>query len=430
MTRTPPAPPRTHQPRNERSSQAIASPTVPSSSATGFRARISLPTALSADPSTYVLLAGTTLFLVIFGLVMVLSSSSVEALASGDSFFAAFLTQGAAALLGLPVMFIASTVPSAWYRRIAPWAMLVAIGMQLLVFTPLGFGYGGNRNWVSLGPVDIQPSEFVKIALVLWLAAVLSSRPDRMASLGKLVGMLLPVFVIIGLVLVGKDLGTVIVMMLTTFAALLIAGAKKRYLVFALVACTILAVGFSRASDSRVKRIDAWLSGCSNSDDYLDTCWQVIHGQWALAAGGIFGVGLGNSKAKWSWLPEADNDFIFAVIGEELGLIGAIVVLALFVVIAVGFVRTIGGTRDGFARVATGGIMGWVLSQALLNIGVVLSLFPVLGVPLPLISSGGSSLFCTMVAMGIVLSFARKLPPRGVLAAVEDLSAPAPRQLR
>jgi len=385
---------------------------------------------MSADPSTYVLLAGTTLFLVVFGLVMVLSSSSVESLASGDTFFAAALKQGAAALIGLPAMFVASTLRSSWLRKIAPWAMLVSLGMQLLVFTPLGFGYGGNRNWLSLGPVDIQPSEIVKLAVVLWLAAVLSAHRERSTSLGRLLVMLLPVLLAIGLVLAGRDLGTAIVMMLMTFGALLIAGVAKRYLAVAILVCGIVAVGLSRGSESRVKRIDSWLNGCTNSADYLDTCWQVVHGQWALAAGGVFGVGLGNSKAKWSWLPEADNDFIFAVIGEELGLIGGIVVLGLFVVIAIGFVRTIGSTRDGFARVATGAIMGWVLSQALLNIGVVLSIFPVLGVPLPLISSGGSSLFCTMVAIGIVLSFARKLPPRGRPGAIRELpsSLPSPVQ--
>ncbi|BDZ47354.1 hypothetical protein GCM10025866_32630 [Naasia aerilata] len=162
---------------------------------------------------------------------------------------------------------------------------------------------------------------------------------------------------------------------------------------------------FSRFSTSRVDRINAWLSGCQT--DYLDTCWQVKHGTWALAAGGVFGVGLGNSKAKWSWLPEADNDFIFAVIGEELGLIGAVVVLFLFVVLAVGFLRVVQASPDMFSRIVTSAIMVWVLSQALVNIAVILGVLPVLGVPLPLISSGGSSLIMTLAALGIVLSIAR-----------------------
>ncbi|THG33462.1 FtsW/RodA/SpoVE family cell cycle protein [Naasia lichenicola] len=434
MTRTPPAPPRARPDGPDLQTPGIRDvqlSTVGPESSTdretsdvdarpaGFRARIALPAALAADSSTYVLLGGTTLFLVAFGLVMVLSSSSVESLASGNTFFAAVLTQGMAAALGLPLMLIASRAPTLLYRRIAPFAMLVAMIFQLLVFTPLGFGYGGNRNWLSLGVTDVQPSEFAKLAIILWLASTLAWHQQRPHGPVKLLIRISPVLVLIGLVLAGKDLGTVIVMMAITFSALLIAGVRKRYLATALVAAGALAVIFSRLSESRIKRIDSWLNGCSNSADYLDTCWQVIHGQWALAAGGVLGVGLGNSKAKWSWLPEADNDFIFAVIGEELGLIGAVVVLALFVVLAVGFVRTIGGTSDGFARVATGGIMGWVLTQALLNIGVVLGIFPVLGVPLPLISSGGSSLVSTMVAIGIALSFARRLPSR-----LDDLPLP------
>jgi cell division protein FtsW len=133
-----------------------------------------------------------------------------------------------------------------------------------------------------------------------------------------------------------------------------------------------------------------------------------VHGTWALAAGGVFGVGLGNSKAKWSWLPEADNDYIFAIIGEELGLIGAIVVLALFIVLAFSFIRIIRSTDDQFSRIATSGVMIWIIAQALINIAVVLGLLPVLGVPLPLISAGGSALISTLIAIGLVLSFARK----------------------
>lgn len=131
---------------------------------------------------------------------------------------------------------------------------------------------------------------------------------------------------------------------------------------------------------------------------------------WALASGGVFGVGLGNSKAKWSWLPEADNDYIFAIIGEELGLIGAVVVLSLFVVLAVGMIKIIRQSRDPFVKTVTGGILAWIIGQALINIAVVLGLLPVLGVPLPLISAGGSALIMTLVAIGVVLSFARDLP--------------------
>jgi cell division protein FtsW len=155
-----------------------------------------------------------------------------------------------------------------------------------------------------------------------------------------------------------------------------------------------------------MERILLWVNGCT-ADDYSSLCWQPQHGLFALAAGGFFGVGLGNSKAKWSWLPEAHNDFIFAIIGEELGMLGALVVLLLFVVLAIAFVRIIRASRDPFARIAASAVMVWVIGQAFVNIGVVLGLLPVLGVPLPLISAGGSALISTLLAIGIVLSFAR-----------------------
>jgi cell division protein FtsW len=156
--------------------------------------------------------------------------------------------------------------------------------------------------------------------------------------------------------------------------------------------------------------MQAFLSGCKSLDQASGTCYQTIQGWWALADGGLFGVGLGNSTAKWSWLPAADNDFIFAIIGEELGLIGAVVVLLLFVVIAISFVRIIRANRDPFARITTSAIMVWIIGQAFVNIAVVLGILPVLGVPLPLISAGGSALITSMTAIGIVLSFARHAP--------------------
>ena len=141
--------------------------------------------------------------------------------------------------------------------------------------------------------------------------------------------------------------------------------------------------------------------------DAINECWQIQHGTYALANGGVFGVGLGNSAAKWSWLPAADNDFIFAIIGEELGLIGAVVVIGLFVLLAVAFVRMMRSARTPFAKAATAAVLVWVIGQACVNIGVVLGVFPILGVPLPLVSAGGTALLTTMFAIGIVLSFAR-----------------------
>ena len=314
------------------------------------------------------------------------------------------------AAIGVPLMLIASRLPVSFYRRYAWHILGAAVVLQLLVFTPLGYEVGGNRNWIRLGEgFSAQPSEAVKLALAIWLGMILAVKRDLLDDWRHLAIPLVPVVgVAVGLVVLGGDLGTTMVMLLLVFAAVWFAGVRLRYLavpvLFLAAAIPLIASG----SASRNERIAAWMSGCSDSSDYQAACWQTLHGTWALASGGLFGVGLGNSKSKWSWLPEADNDFIFAIIGEELGLIGAIVVLALFVVLAVGFVKIIRRTNDPFVRVVTGAVTAWIIGQALINIAVVLGLLPVLGVPLPLISAGGSALIVTLAAIGVVLSFARR----------------------
>jgi cell division protein FtsW len=159
-------------------------------------------------------------------------------------------------------------------------------------------------------------------------------------------------------------------------------------------------------STSRIDRIMTWFSGCTE-EDYLTTCWQTVHSTFALGSGGIFGVGLGNSRAKWSWLPAAETDFIFAIVGEELGLVGASIVIAAFVVLAVVMAKLVQRQPDPFARLITGGVMVWLIGQALINIAVVLELLPVLGVPLPFMSVGGSALLSSLLAVGIVMAMNR-----------------------
>ena len=382
----------------------------------------------ASETPNFFLLLGTTLFLVVFGLVMVLSSSSIESHLENDSFFTLFLRQGLYALVGIPLMLLASRMPSAFWKRMARPAIIIAIVLQMLVvFTPLGYSYGGNRNWIALGPVNAQPSELAKLALIVWIAFVFT-RIDARATdwMRYFIPIGAAALVSIGLVLVGKDLGTAVIMLSIVFGSFYFAGVKLRYLLTSGAVVAVLGVMFAFASSSRTDRINVWLNGCAEKD-YLHDCWQQMHGTWALAAGGIFGVGLGNSKAKWSWLPEADNDYIFAIIGEELGLIGAIVVLLLMAVLAISFIRIIRASHDPFARTVTSGVMVWIIGQAFVNIAVVLGVLPVLGVPLPLISAGGSALISSLIAIGVVLSFARApaLPPE---ARVSD--GPAERSRR
>lgn len=399
MTTSPPRPLRSPEPQ-EPSRGSSTSPAV----------LVAVKRIFGSENGDYFLILGATIFLVVFGLVMVLSSSAVESFKATDDFFTSFLRQALFALLGIPIMLIAARMPAVFWRRWAGIAMLVAVSLQFLVVaTNLGIEHNGNRNWILLGSFSFQPSELVKVALVVWLGVMLAKRLDVLDDWRQLIRPVgLVTAVAIGLVLIGGDLGTAIILVAIVLGSLFFAGVRLRILAVPTLVMAVAAFGMAMSGGSRQDRILAWQSGCTTDASYNGLCWQTLHGWWALASGGVFGVGLGNSKAKWSWLPEADNDFIFAIIGEELGLLGAIVVLALFVVLAIGFIRVIRSSRDPIAKITVSAVLVWIVVQAFVNIAVVLGLLPVLGVPLPLISAGGSALVTTLLAIGIVLSYARQ----------------------
>ncbi|WP_223690830.1 putative lipid II flippase FtsW [Leifsonia poae] len=374
----------------------------------GFTSRISLGKAMQAESANYFLLLGITLFMVVFGLVMVLSSSSVESHNDTDSFFSRFWSQGAYALIGLPLMFVVSRLPTRFWKKTIWVFLAAACFLQVLVLiTPLGMEIGGNRNWLKVGSLTLQPSEAIKVALVVWLGVVLARKKDMLDRWKHVV---VPVVPIAGgailLVVLGGDLGTTVIMAAIVLGALFFAGVRLRHLAVGSGMVAVLAILVALSSKSRIGRIAALFGGTSATNP--DVNWQIDNGFYALASGGVWGVGLGNSHSKWSWLPAADTDFIFAIIGEELGLIGAVVVLILFVLLAIVFLRIIHASNDPFARVTTAAIMVWLIGQAFVNIAVVLGVIPVLGVPLPLISAGGTAMISSMVAIGIVLSFARE----------------------
>lgn len=374
----------------------------------GLAARIRLG-AFRPESKDYFLLLGTVLFLVVLGLVMVLSSSIVQSgLENDGDYTSRAMQQATYALIGVPVMLLAGRMPESFWMRIAWLVLAVSCALQLLVVaTPLGVEVGGNTNWLRIGAIQFQPSELIKVALVLWLGLIVTKKKDQ---LGDFAHGILPILLVgggaISLVLLGGDLGTVMVMAGMLLGTLFLIGVRLRLLVvpllFGAVAFALVAV----SSESRMKRITAFVQEHCTQFDTAD-CWQIQHGTFALANGGIFGVGLGNSAAKWSWLPAADNDFIFAIIGEELGLIGAVVVLGLFIVLAVALARVLRAAQTPFAKTVSAAVLVWVVGQACVNIGVVLGVFPVLGVPLPLVSAGGTALLTTLFAIGIVLSVAR-----------------------
>lgn len=363
---------------------------------------------LESPLAAYYLVLGSVTALVSIGLVMVLSSSNIEALRESNNSYAVFSKQAMFAAIGLPLAWIASRLPISAWKRLA-WPALAIGAAGLVAVALVGSTVNGNRNWLLIGPITLQPSEAAKFALVVWSAAVLSRKH---ALLGQVSHVLVPVvpaaLLLLALVMAGNDLGTGLVLTAITVALLFTAGAPLRvFLVGGVLAASAISL-LVVTSENRMKRIGAWTG--RTACDYYDTCWQPTHGLWGLATGGWWGVGLGAGREKWLWLPEAHNDYIFATIGEELGLAGTLVVLALFAALGVGLFRVVIASDDTFVKIATGGILAWVMGQAIVNIGTVLGLLPVIGLPLPLVSSGGSALVTTMVAIGMVLGFARRVP--------------------
>ncbi len=359
--------------------------------------------------TSYYLLIGAAALLLALGLVMVLSSSSVDALSAsaGASPYGIFLRQAQFALVGLPLAWVASRLPARWYRR-AAWPMLLgATGAQLVVLF-VGKEINGNRNWLVVGPVQVQPSEAVKLALAVWLGTVLArKRPLLDEWLHVLVPGVLVALAAVGLVLAGGDLGTGIVLLTLVAGAFFVAGVPMRMFAVAGALAVVGVLALSQMNSSRVARIEAFFS---DDCDVQAECYQTNRGMYGLASGGWTGMGLGESREKWSYLPEAHNDFIFAILGEELGLLGTGLVLALFGLLAVAVTRVIRRHSDPFVQITTGAVGAWVLGQALINIAVVIGLLPVIGVPLPLVSAGGSALITTMIGIGVLVSFARHEP--------------------
>jgi cell division protein FtsW len=360
-------------------------------------------------------LAGLTGFLVVFGLVMVLSSSSIDSLVANRDAYYIFSRQFLYALIGLALMLFIASLPLSFIRNRVGLVLIIGFGLQLAV-PFIGISVNGNTNWLSIAGFTLQPSEFLKLALIMYMGWFISNREFEMDNPQRVLYPLLAVGgLAVLLVMFGRDLGTAVIFSFIIFGTLLMTGAPGKILGrLALVAIGLAAVA-TATSASRMARITAWLNPGSASSDAFN--WQFEHGTWALAAGGIFGVGLGNSKMKWSWIPEVENDFIFAVIGEELGLVGAMVVIGMFALLIASLIRVMLRAQSTFARVTTLGVVIWILSQSAVNIAVVLGVLPVLGVPLPLISAGGSSLIATLAGIGLVLAFEKdnhRQPLRGV----------------
>jgi len=355
--------------------------------------------------ATYHVLLGSTLLLLVLGVAMVLSASTVESYRVFGSAYTLWLRQVMFAVVGVVALFLASRMSVAWWRRFA-YPLLVFSIASLAIVLVIGHSVAGQKNWIEIaGPFRFQPSEFAKLAIVLWGADLMARKQDLLDQWKHLIIPLVPVVgAILLLILLEGDLGTALVMVPMLAAILYVNGAPARLF----VAGGALVVGgvalLSMGHSYRLGRFAAWLDP---NADAMGTGWQILQGKSALGGGGWFGVGLGASREKWDWLPEAHTDFIYAVVGEELGVLGSLLVIALFAAIGVAGLRLARRTTDPFVRTASAASVAWLLTQALLNIGAVLQLIPITGIPLPLVSYGGSSLVPTLVVLGMLMSFAR-----------------------
>ncbi|MER6345534.1 putative lipid II flippase FtsW [Streptomyces sp. NPDC001595] len=362
--------------------------------------------------TAYYLILGGSLLITVLGLVMVYSASQITALQMSlpGSYF--FRKQLLAAVIGGGLLYAASRMPVKLHRALAYPILAGAVFMMALVQVPgIGMAVNGNQNWISLGgSFQLQPSEFGKLALVLWGADLLARKQDKrlLAQWKHMLVPLVPVaFMLLGLIMLGGDMGTAIILTAILFGLLWLAGAPTRLFVGVLAVAAVIGAVLIKTSANRLDRF-ACIGATEMGPD--GSCWQAVHGIYALASGGLFGSGLGASVEKWGQLPEAHTDFIFAVAGEELGLAGTLSVLALFAALGYAGIRVAGRTEDPFVRYAAGGVTTWITAQAVINMGAVLGLLPIAGVPLPLFSYGGSALLPTMFAIGLLIAFARDEP--------------------
>ncbi len=367
----------------------------------------SLRDALDKPLASYYLLLGASALLLTIGLIMVLSASSVRSYLIYDDSYAVVKRQLLWVVVGLPCAWVASRLPIRQIRRMAYPGFLFALVLLALV-ARFGVLINGNKNWLAVGPFTMQPAEVAKLAIVLWAANIYAHKERRLRELHHLLVPVVPgMFAVIGLVLVGRDLGTALVLAAILLGMLWVVGAPMRLFGLSLSVLAVAALALATTDGERLNRITHFTDPFK---DYTDTGWQPAHGLYALSSGGWFGQGIGASTQKWGDLPEAHTDYIFAVLGEELGLIGTLLVVGLFFTIAYAAIRVALSTEDPFVRYATFGIIVWLLGQMMINVGMVLALLPVIGIPLPIVSYGGSALLPSLVALGLVIGFARREP--------------------
>jgi cell division protein FtsW len=395
--------------------------------AAGLRdAALRLKALLDRPLASYYLVLGCTLLLLAVGLMMVLSTSTAYDLDAHAPPYSMFEKQLLGALAGLVLMWLASKAPPRVFRAFA-YPLLLAAVLGLVLVLAFGQELDGAKRWLEIAGNEVQPSEFAKLALVLWGADLLA-RKDKLGQLTDWRHLLVPLLPGVAfmcmLVMLGNDLGTTFLMSVIFLSLLWVIGAPGRLLIAVLAVMAFAALMLIAVHPDELQRITGFVSSQTSGNC---SCYQLTQGKDALGSGGWFGVGLGASTAKWGFLPLDYADFIFAILGEELGLVGAICVILLYGGIAFAGLRIARRMPDTFSRLASGTITVWIVVQALVNMGAVLGLLPITGVPLPLISAGVSSLIVTMAALGMLMAFARIEP--GAARALAARGPSAPRRL-
>jgi cell division protein FtsW len=379
--------------------------------------RAIVPQATGETTPLFLVFAATVVVLVLLGLLMTFSASFVQSAAltaaSGDpDGFSIFRRQLLWALVGIPLMVGIALRDYRMWRPYISAALIVTVILAIVVVIPgIGIERAGARRWLGVEPLVFQPAELLKVAIPLFCAHVLAQRWGRLRAgdIRALLVPVLPMLVLIAAIVVAEpDLETAALLVAIGITVLYVAGLPTKWLltsaaaVAALVGVGIASVGF------RMGRFDAWLDPTSSAAQYG---YQTLQGYYALGSGGWLGMGLGVGRGKWLYVPNAHTDFIFAIIGEELGLIGALIVLALYTVIAIVGVRIAATAPDSFGRLLAAGLVAAILMQAAINMGSVVGLLPVTGVTLPFVSFGGTSLVITMVGAGLLMSIARHTRP-------------------
>lgn len=359
---------------------------------------------LEVNTRLTVLLGLAVGLLAIIGLGAMRSASSVAGIELEGNGWAFFTRQLLAMVVGVVALILASRVPYAWYRRAALPIFVVSI-VGLVAVMLIGDRDYGSQRWIDLGFTEFQPSEFTKFAAVVALAAVMAKREKKLHDIWQFV---VPVAVIVGLpallIMLQPDLGTTLIVAAGCFGVLAASAAPMRYVALGGITGGLAATILAYAADYRFARVTAFLDPYA---DELGDGYQVLQGLGALGTGGTLGVGLGASRTRWGWVPNAHTDFIFAIIGEETGFAGGLVILMLFTMFAIVGLAIAFRAPDRFGRLLAVGITVWITVQALVNIGGVVQALPITGMPLPFISFGGTALVMALAAVGVLMNIAR-----------------------